>query len=82
MKKRLPIFRFPPSFAFLALTSVSASVAALPAFPGAEGYGTQTTGGRGGTICEVTTLNNTGFGSLRDCVEMQTGPRTVVFRVG
>lgn len=82
MKKRFPIFRFAPSVAFLALTSISANIAALPAFPSAEGYGTQTTGGRGGTICEVTTLNDTGFGSLRDCVEMQTGPRTVVFRVG
>jgi pectate lyase len=68
--------------ALLVFDSLSASAATIPAFPGAEGYGAQTTGGRGGTICEVTNLNDTGAGSLRDCVEIQTGSRTVVFRVG
>jgi pectate lyase len=53
----------------------------LPAFPGAEGYGTGTPGGRGGRVCQVTNLADAGPGSLRACVE-SSGPRTVIFRTG
>ena len=51
------------------------------AFPGAEGFGRNSIGGRGGAIYFVTNLNNSGAGSLRACVEASE-PRTCIFRTG
>jgi len=53
----------------------------IPAFPGAEGFGSHTPGGRGGRVIEVTNLNSDGPGSLREACSAK-GPRIVVFRVG
>jgi pectate lyase len=53
----------------------------IPAFPGAQGGGAASVGGRGGEVCEVTTLSDSGPNSARDCLTRK-GRRTVVFRVG
>ncbi|WP_181592534.1 Ig-like domain-containing protein [Paenibacillus sp. YN15] len=53
--------------------------AAIPAFPGAEGGGMYASGGRGYDVYEVTNLNDSGSGSLRDAVSADN--RMVVFRV-
>jgi hypothetical protein len=54
--------------------------ATVPAFPGAEGGGKFSFGGRGGKVFVVTSLDDSGPGTLREAVE-SAGPRIVVFNV-
>lgn len=54
--------------------------APIKAFPGAEGGGAYTPGGRGGTVYVVTSLEDEGPGTLREACEAG-GARTVVFNV-
>ena len=54
--------------------------AKIPAFPGAEGGGMYSFGGRMGKVIIVSNLNDEGPGSFREACEM-AGPRTIVFNV-
>lgn len=65
---------------FLAGLGAATPAPALPAFPGAEGFGAATPGGRGGRVIFVTNLDDSGPGSLRAACEAE-GPRIVMFRV-
>lgn len=54
----------------------------IPAFPGAEGHGRYTTGGRGGDVYIVTSLEDKlQNGTLRYGIEKLSGKRTIIFQV-
>lgn len=54
----------------------------LPAFPGAEGFGYATGGGRGGEVYHVTSYELTGPGTFHDAlITAGDAPRTIVFDI-
>lgn len=69
------------AFPWLALGSIL-SAAPVPAFPDAEGAGAYATGGRGGDVYYVTTLADSGTGSLRAGISgAPASGRTICFKV-
>src|SRR5215216_3561320 len=62
-------------------TSSAAASGDLPiAFPGAEGFGKYTTGGRGGKVLIVSNLEDSGEGSFRQALKTKD-PKIIVFTV-
>lgn len=64
----------------LTCSHVTAQERQLSAFPGAEGWGAVSRGGRGGRVIKVTNLDANGPGSLSEACASE-GPRIVVFEV-
>jgi len=54
----------------------------LKAFPSAEGFGRFATGGRNGVVVRVTSLADSGDGTLREALTKDVGPRIVIFDTG
>ena len=67
--------------AIATLVLINSPCLGVPAFPGAEGFGADTPGGRGGRVLFVDNLNDDGPGSIRAALTAE-GKRIVVFRTG
>lgn len=68
-------------FCFSFILGIAQQKGEMPvAFPGAEGFGKYTTGGRGGKVYIVSNLNDNGPGSLREAA-VAKGKRIIVFAV-
>ena len=80
MKSKWCLLLLNLTFFSFALLLVSAKAGPLPSFPGAEGFGAVTPGGRGGRVIKVTNLNPDGPGSLQAACDAAE-PRIVVFDV-
>src|SRR6476660_1464869 len=84
MKTRILIIVFLATVLGMSLlvgsTSNAEATLAVPAFPGAQAFGANTPGCRGGRVIFVSNLNDAGSGSLRAACDAD-GPRTVIFRV-
>jgi pectate lyase len=65
---------------FTLASSLLAAESIVPAFPGAEGFGANAQGGRGGKVIFVENLYDSGPGSLRAAIEAK-GPRYILFKV-
>lgn len=90
MSSRLARRRRCIAMAVAAVLGVASAALAIPAFPGADGAGQSTVGGRGGLVYHVTQLD-TGYGQGSVPGTLQYGlndsnfggaPRTIVFDVG
>lgn len=68
------------SILLLLFATVENSTAQAISFPGAEGSGKYTTGGRGGRAIYVSNLNDNGPGSFRDAC-LQIGRRSILFKI-
>lgn len=85
LAQRRHLLRLPAVFALVLASLTTGACAAdpldpapLPAFPSAVGYGQTATGWRGGAVIKVTNIEDSGPGSLRDCLEGLDMPRICI----